>query len=193
MYDIYLIKNNINNKLYVGQTRQGYITRFRQHIKLLKSNESQAIHKAIKKYGKSNFFVELIETCNSLDELNEREEFWIKHYDSYHYGYNLCMGGNQPRKPKIKIPKEILDKIIEDYKNLSLRQISVKYNFGITVIKNHLEANNIPILSRNKTSLNLSDQDKSLIAKLYQDGFTTIQISNKLNISERTVRRYKSC
>lgn len=193
MYDIYLIKNNINNKLYIGQTSQGYLVRFKQHLKLLKSNESQAIHKAIKKYGKENFHVELIETCHSLEELNKKEEFWINHYNSFNNGYNLCMGGNQSRRPKIKIPKEILNKIIIDYESLSLRQLSLKYNFDRVVIKNHLKENGITIMPRNKTSLNLSSQDKVLIGKLYQDGNTTLEISNLLNISERTVRRYRDC
>ena len=193
MYDIYLIKNNINNKLYIGQTSQGYLVRFKQHLKLLKPHESQAIHKAIKKYGKENFHVELIETCHSLEELNKKEEFWINHYNSFNNGYNLRMGGNQSRRPKIKIPKEILNKIIIDYESLSLRQLSLKYNFDRVVIKNHLKENGITIMPRNKTSLNLSNQDKVLIGKLYQDGNTTLEISNLLNISERTVRRYRDC
>lgn len=103
------------------------------------------------------------------------------------------MGGNQPRRPKIKIPKEILNKIIIDYESLSLRQLSLKYNFDRVVIKNHLKENGITIMPRNKTSLNLSNQDKVLIGKLYQDGNTTLEISNLLNISERTVRRYRDC
>lgn len=51
----------------------------------------------MKKYGINNFKYEIIEEC-SEDELNEKEQYYIKLYDSYiygnhHNGYNLSPGG----------------------------------------------------------------------------------------------------
>ena len=51
--DIYIIKNKINNKIYVGQSKNAKI-RFKQHCKLSNMNNSE-IGKAISKYGKENF------------------------------------------------------------------------------------------------------------------------------------------
>ena len=41
-----------------------------------------AIHKAILKYGKENFTLEVIEEIDST-KLNDREKYWIKYYNSY--------------------------------------------------------------------------------------------------------------
>ena len=46
-----------------------------------------AIKKAIRKYGKENFTIELIEEVET-DKLDEREVYWISFYNSYNDGYN---------------------------------------------------------------------------------------------------------
>jgi hypothetical protein len=53
------------------------------------------LHKALRKYGLENFIIEIIETCNSLDELNEKEIYWISFFKSVNnkFGYNLDSGG----------------------------------------------------------------------------------------------------
>jgi len=49
----------------------------------------------MRKYGIDNFSFEVIEEC-SLEELNDKEKYWIKYYDSHNSsnGYNLTDGGN---------------------------------------------------------------------------------------------------
>lgn len=51
---------------------------------------------AIKKYGKSNFILEVLEHCDSLETLNEREIHWIETLDSRNpeVGYNVAKRGN---------------------------------------------------------------------------------------------------
>lgn len=51
-----------------------------------------AIVKAIKKYGKENFIIELIEEVRTED-LDNREKYWISYYNSYEEGYNCTKGG----------------------------------------------------------------------------------------------------
>ena len=50
---------------------------------------------AIKKYGKENFIRETLETCESRDDLNNREKFWIAFYNATNrsIGYNIARGG----------------------------------------------------------------------------------------------------
>lgn len=43
------------------------------------------------KEGYKNFKFEIIERC-PLDKLDEREEYWIKEYDSLNTGYNMLAG-----------------------------------------------------------------------------------------------------
>ena len=78
---IYIIKNYINDKVYIGLTTRTVEIRFKEHLKLLKSNQSQLIHRAINKYGKNNFYVETLEEC-SENLLDEREMFYIEKYNS---------------------------------------------------------------------------------------------------------------
>jgi len=64
---LYKTTNLINNKTYIGihQTNDlndGYL------------GSGIAFKKALKKYGKENFFREIIETCSSFDELLEKEK-----------------------------------------------------------------------------------------------------------------------
>lgn len=49
------------------------------------------LYQTMRKEGIDNFTFELLEACSSAD-LNEKENFYIKLYDSYHFGYNSNTG-----------------------------------------------------------------------------------------------------
>jgi group I intron endonuclease len=92
---IYKITNNINNKMYIGQTIRPLLKRFKEHKK--RANCS-ALYEALKKYGEENFTIELIENVESINLLNEREQHWITFYNTLSpNGYNLTSGGNNGR------------------------------------------------------------------------------------------------
>lgn len=84
---IYKITNNINGKIYIGQSVSP-ARRFNSHIS---GTLNSAIHNAIKKYGEENFSFDIIE--GPIQNYNEREIYWIKFYDSYNTGYNRTIGG----------------------------------------------------------------------------------------------------
>ena len=44
--------------------------------------------RAIRKYGKESFVIETIDTATTQDELNQKEQYWIKFYDAVNKGYN---------------------------------------------------------------------------------------------------------
>ena len=105
--EIYIIKNILNGKIYVGQAVShilnhkryrpyGYKGRFKGHIYEAfssKKNQSYYLNNAIRKYGPENFEVELIEYCLT-SEADEREIFYINQTKSlYPNGYNLKIGG----------------------------------------------------------------------------------------------------
>ena len=91
-YQIYGIYNHTNGKMYIGQTKQGYLRRFAQHCC---PSENHLLHKAIKKYGKDNFSCELLDTADTRDIANEKEKMWIYVLKTFKQenGYNLSMGG----------------------------------------------------------------------------------------------------
>lgn len=88
---IYKIMNQVDGKVYIGQTVHKLGDRFRGY-----SNRVNVyLKRAIKKHGTKNFHVSIVEQCSNLRELNEAEERWISHYKSCdaRYGYNLSSGG----------------------------------------------------------------------------------------------------
>lgn len=106
MYEgyIYCIKNLINNKIYIGQTRRTVEHRFGQHKTGKYKDISCVVDYAIRKYGADSFNIETIgiykrKTEKELKEiLNSRERFYIEYYNTCiingGYGYNIDEGGN---------------------------------------------------------------------------------------------------
>ena len=103
MIGIYKITNLVNNKIYIGQSIN-IIERWKQHeYKAFNESEkayNSAIHAAFRKYGLENFKLEVLEEC-SVDELDEKERYWIRKLDSLTpNGYNILVGGQQFRKTR---------------------------------------------------------------------------------------------
>lgn len=87
---IYRIHNSITGKDYIGQTIRSLEERTAEHIR--KTNS--VISKAIRKYGIENFVIEEIDSASTIEELNEKEIYWISKYNSIvPNGYNQCIGG----------------------------------------------------------------------------------------------------
>ena len=90
---IYKIESRLDGKIYVGQTQRTLKERISEHMR--GGRRRSYIDRAIKTHGIENFTVEVIEECSTVEELNEREIFWIRELNSrYPNGYNLTSGGN---------------------------------------------------------------------------------------------------
>jgi group I intron endonuclease len=92
---IYLIRNLVNGKGYVGKTEKTISLRFAQHKNESKLGSKYALHAAMRKYGISNFSV--IEIASSEPyQLNDLEKHFIAKYGTFAplgNGYNLTLGG----------------------------------------------------------------------------------------------------
>lgn len=87
--DIYKITNIQNNKVYIGQTIRPIEQRFHRHISDALNNVSDThLARAIRKYGKDSFVIEKIDSAKTQEELNGKEQYWIRYYNSVKYGYN---------------------------------------------------------------------------------------------------------
>lgn len=89
---IYVIKNDINDKLYIGKTSTTILNRWYHHKDAYLTNDWH-LYRAMRKYGIEHFWIEEIEKCPDKI-LNEREVFWIKKLDTYSNGYNMTTGGD---------------------------------------------------------------------------------------------------
>lgn len=92
MIGIYKITNNINGKIYIGQSNN-IQRRFLEH-KNRGATSRIPVDIAIQKYGKENFSFEVIEEC-TIEQLNQKEMYWISYFNSVENGYNCLVGGDQ--------------------------------------------------------------------------------------------------
>ncbi len=91
---IYVITNKLSGKQYVGQTQRTLKARIYEH----RHGKVLYIDRAIRKIGWENFTVEVLEECKTLEELNEREMYWIRKLNSKKpNGYNRTDVGNGRR------------------------------------------------------------------------------------------------
>lgn len=125
---IYLITNIITGKKYIGQTTRTLEQRLKEH-----KREGNILHRAISKYGISNFKAEELKRCSSINELNDSETELIKEYNTLvPNGYNLDSGGlNKTMHSESKIKMSLAKK------GRKLHENSIKTQFK----KSHIPAN----------------------------------------------------
>ena len=101
------ITNGINNKCYIGKTYKSIEERYKEHLRDSSRFPDRALYRAINKYGKENFSVELLGVYEeSLLEAQEIE--FIHYYKSFREGYNSTEGGDQGRYLKVS-DNEVID------------------------------------------------------------------------------------
>ena len=100
-YVIYMHYNKVNGKVYIGQTNNAKArwrpSGYKHCVKF---------YNAINKYGWENFEHFILESDLTLEQANQREEFYIEKYNSIEQGYNIYKGGNNR-----EMSKETLEKL----------------------------------------------------------------------------------
>jgi group I intron endonuclease len=154
---IYKIKNIIDNKVYIGSSKN-IKERWYRHKKDLRKNKHHSVklQRAWNKYGEENFKFEIIIRCDNA-ELLSKEQFYIDKFDSFNNGYNSQPFADRHEfsdetKSKIgksskgrnagennnttKINEFIAKKIISDLlnPNLLISEIAKIYNVSIGII-----------------------------------------------------------
>lgn len=108
---IYKIVNDVNDKIYIGQTRRTVEERWNYHIYDTKNrSDNMIIHKSMNKYGIAKFHPILIEKIiedslfKLIEKLNEKEKFYISEFNTVRpFGYNISIGGNVLDSNKVAI------------------------------------------------------------------------------------------
>ena len=98
---IYLLRNNINNKMYFGQTINSFDKRYMSNI--ASNTHNDHLKKSIAKYGINNFtIIKEFDIAYSKEELDALEDMYIKLYETINsnYGYNKQFGGSNGKPSK---------------------------------------------------------------------------------------------
>ena len=140
---IYAIVNNVNGKMYIGQTTQESIyARYRinkdfEPIKRLgEKHHNEHLRKAINKYGYENFeIIEVLAKGYSFEELNELEKFYIEKYSNGDPSklYNMTSGGDKG----YEITNEFKEKLRDFYNNESDKDKEARKNKDRDAVNNY--------------------------------------------------------
>ena len=201
--DIYIIKNDINSKVYVGQAIN-VKQRFQNHCKPSSSQDNDLVSRAIQKYGRNHFWYEILES--QIENYDQREKYWISYYNCIRpNGYNISEGGNYPpvqkgtHHPESKLTGKQLNELIYDlqYTQLSYSQLSDKYDLSKSSI---YEINNgktyfnseisYPIRTNKNPRGALSDKQVLEIIELLKSSYLSYEeIGSQYGIEARAISR----
>jgi group I intron endonuclease len=98
-FTIYLVRNTVNGKVYIGQTKGLLSQRWKNHCWLAKSSHRQSIFQlAIRKYGPGAFNVGPLAQTDNAKSADFLEWYFIRAYNATDrgIGYNICLGGANP-------------------------------------------------------------------------------------------------
>lgn len=178
---IYKITNKVNGKSYIGQTRYTIEFRWKQHQH---KKDNTYFHNAIHKYGIENFNIEILEECN-IEDLNNREIFYIAKYDTFKNGYNLTIGGDGNRRL-------LLDDSYNEIKELYLsgfssNKIATLYKVDKASIVKILRSLDVKIRN-NKLSIN--HQEFLELVHDYQSGYSLKELAKRYECSPAGLKEY---
>ena len=143
MIGIYKITNKVNNKCYIGQSINIQRRWYQEKNKAFNENDTaynQLLSKAFRKYGLDNFTFEVLEEL-APEQLNEREEYWINHFNSLTpRGYNTHKGGRYTYQPNPTTNSMLtLEEVVEikqllRYTEIPMSHIANEYKISLSAI-----------------------------------------------------------
>lgn len=182
MIGIYGIRNNTNNKLYIGLS-SNILDRISRHKVALKNNKHKNKHlqSAYNKCDSNNFEYIIIEECIESD-LSIKEKHYIALYESWNskYGYNKTHGGEFGR---------LVDEIIISNANkLRGRTLTDEMKKRISNTLKGRKQDSEAILKRSKNIRKIDEKKELLICDmLINKQLTKIKIAEILNIKITSV------
>ena len=192
---IYKIKNRLNDKIYIGSTKNAQ-RRWNQHKSELQNSKHNNPHlqNAFDKYGVSNFKFSIVEKIKDVENLIDREQHYMDKLDPE---YNII-----PRANRHKFAEETKQKMSEAHKG---REFSEEHKRNLSEAGKGREYSNE---TRQKMSKALSGEnhprygkvgEKCPISKLTKkkvkvikhllngDSFTHKQIAKMFGVSRSTI------
>ena len=173
-YIIYMHKNKINNKMYIGQTCQNPPSK---RWKPCNYKGSSRFYNAILKYGWINFEHIILKECSSLQEANQQERNFISQYQTTNpeFGYNIMPGGSNK-----EIPLQVREKMSKNHRNVKGKN---NYFYG-----KHFKGKEHPFYGQHHSNETKQKLKESLLNK---NGKAVKRIEeNKIFPSAREAARY---
>lgn len=185
---IYIIRNTVNSKVYIGQTKVSVQTRWQEHLRHAKYGD-QIINRAMRKYGIDKFYIETLEIC-SIDAIDYREMYYIDLYDSTDKskGYNVSIGGTTP---KFKRKTLSIATLVDLYKNqgLTLQEIANKFEVSRYIVTTELKNAGVSIRERYREKEKFNSISKDILLEALKIGKTLRGAAKYLKMNYTTFRK----
>lgn len=176
---IYLITNKVDGKKYVGQTARSLKKRFQDHVNN-SSCSKRDLSKAIKKYGRENFVISLLEEVPE-SKRHSRETFWIRTLNTVEDGYNMIDVSNHD--------DDEIEMMVKDFLNgKPQKDIEKEYQIHASKLRRILEERNIDTKRNTKTFV--SHERKEEMIKLYKSGMTIREIQLQVGGCRKSISKY---
>ena len=191
---VYIIKNEFNDKVYIGKTLNSIQSRFKEHIRDSRKEHKQIrkLYRAIQKYGEDCFYVELLEDNIPEEELSEKESYYITMFDSYHNGYNNTLGGDGKRYLEVTD-----EEVIEIYKESKcIRHTAQKLKISEDSVTLILRNNNIETVHPNTKQIIINELNmqftslRTCCEYLMENGIANCKDWNSVRVAiKRSIQR----
>ena len=185
---IYIIKNTVNSKVYIGQTKVSVKQRWQEHLRHAEYGD-QIINRAMKKYGVDKFYIETLEVCE-LDNIDEREIYYIELYDSTDKtkGYNVSIGGSTPqfKRPVLNI-SEIIDLYVN--REFTLEKIADIFQVSRYIVCTALKNAGINIRDRHESSSRFNKIPEKVLREALEKTSSIREAAKYANLPYSTFRK----
>jgi hypothetical protein len=181
MSTVYILKNTVNEKVYIGATTRDLKTRLREHkSRARKGVRRYELYEEMRNIGIDNFFIEPL--CENVPdgELSRVELEYINNHDDVNNLLNTVLGFSY----------SLIQQIITDYKNgRTLQEISLDHGKCKKQLSQILKLSGIPIRDWNgEQRANVSFEE---LHKMYcADLMTTYQIADVIGVSAVTIGKH---
>lgn len=181
---VYRVTNLVNGKVYIGQTIRTFNKRYggagvgaermKGYYDIPTNGKNTHLHNALIKYGTDNFKVDILCQCETIEELNKQEEFYIEVYNSTDYGngYNKQSGGDNKRRGVVWRLERLLHR---DTDRLFFADLLKKKYIDKDTMFNLL---NTPVVYIKKTG------NKKYYKYYYYPNIRICCVENKLNVED---------
>ena len=210
---VYKIENLINGKIYIGKSIN-VGRRWYEHKTELNENRhiNKHLQSAWNKYGEESFRFVLLEENLTESQALEREEYYIKYYETTNglYGYNLTDGGQSgvlSKESCEKISRQKMGKYnsltendikrikVFAYCYMDAREIADIFNVNLKTIRNIIYGETYSYIAeelnpyiKNFEHRFVKERNDKIIA-LYKSGMRIYQIRDTLKLSQSIVEK----
>lgn len=177
MATIYIIKNTVNDYVYIGSTTQDLKTRLREHKSRARTNKKYHIYGVMREIGIDNFYIEPIQENVSNDSRLTLEQEYIKKYQYQ----------NKLLNTKYGISYSDIEYIITAYKSgKKIKEIAKERNHDAKNVSKILKENGIEL--RDWNAMQRINIDKDTLTKMYiEQNMTSVEIAEKYNTTHQTI------